>query len=141
MGRMSDDETSFRAFMRRRDAAARAYVSGDVAPLREVTATRSPATFFGPGGGHVAGADEVLATYMRDAARFASGESRFEILHMGASGGLAYWVGYQRAASTFDGREVPFDLRVTEIFRREGDDWKMIHRHADMLAEAQRGGT
>jgi len=80
----------------------------------------------------------VSSTYARSAARFASGDSSFEILHMGASNGIAYWVGFQRATARLHGKAEasPFNLRVTEVFRREGDGRKLVHRHADSLMSA-----
>jgi ketosteroid isomerase-like protein len=126
----------FEKFMQRREAAARAYMSGDAKPVLEIATRASPATFFGPSGGHVQGAKEVAATYERDAMRFGpQGESRFEILQSGASGDLAFWVGFQEARTEVQGSsgEVSMRLRVTEIFRREGTDWRLIHRHADAV--------
>lgn len=135
---MSPDEQHFQQFMETREAAARAYVSGDSGPLSQLASRSSPVTFFGPRGGHLQGPHQVLQRYERDVAQFAPGsQSKFEILHMGASGGLGYWVGLQRASARMRDREqpVPMILRVSEIFRREGDEWKLIHRHADMFTD------
>ncbi len=101
-----------------------------------MVAQDSPATFFGPMGGYRQGAQEVWSQYEHDARSFESGaENQLEILHMAASDGLAYWVGFQRATAHVRGKAeaIPFNLRVTELFRREGDSWKLIHRHADPL--------
>ena len=132
----NNDLRDFEQFMQRRDEAAHAYVCGDATPLGRIVARVGDATFYPPRGGYVQGVDDVSSTYERDATAFApGGESSFEILQMGASDGLAYWVGFQRATVYMRGRTdgVPFNLRVTEVFRREGDDWKLVHRHADPL--------
>jgi len=134
---MQNELHDFEQFMKQREEAARAYVRGDAAPLGQMVARESPATFFSPQGSYRQGADDVWSTYEHDAESFAPGsDSHFEILHMAASDGIAYWVGFQRATVHMRGRAetVPFNLRVTEVFRREGDAWKLIHRHADSLA-------
>jgi ketosteroid isomerase-like protein len=137
---MSNDH-NFETFMNRREEAAGAYVSGDPAPLARISAQVSPATFFGPKGGFEQGAEEVSSRYARDAESFEPGaENHFEILHSGASGDLAYWVGFQKATAHIKGnpKPVPFHLRVTEVFHREGGEWKLVHRHADPLAEEEK---
>jgi ketosteroid isomerase-like protein len=134
---MDNDLKDFEQFMKEREDAARAYVSGDAAPLRSISTRVSPATFFGPQGGYRQGADDVFSKYEHDAAIFEpGGDSNFEILQMAASEGIAYWVGFQRADARMSGstEAIPMNLRVTEVFRREGAEWKLIHRHADTLA-------
>jgi Domain of unknown function (DUF4440) len=132
---MSNGPVEFGQFMKQREEAARGFVNGNASPLGRLVTHLPPATFFGPAGGVDQGPERVCAIYERDAARFQSGDSTFEILQTGASDSLAYWVGIQRASARLDGNQeaIPMNLRVTEVFRREGRDWKLVHRHADVL--------
>ena len=136
---MGKTQEEFEVFMRRRAEAAQAYVTGDAAPLRTLTAQHPPASFFGPQGGSIEGADKVWTAYEQGAAAFSpGGETSLEILHMSASDELAYWVGIQRAAVKLSGQSEPvrMDLRITEIFRYEGGEWRLVHRHADQVETA-----
>ena len=125
--------------MKRREQAAKAYVTGDANPLGELAATDDPATFFSPGGDFVEGAKAVAARYSKDADSFGAGsETHFEIMHSASDGNLAYWVGLQKASAKMKGKDEPisFNICVTELFRRdENGEWKMIHRHASILKQ------
>jgi len=47
-------------------------------------------------------------------------------------GDLAYTCGFERCTATkSDGGLVTTELRVTQIYRREGGVWKIVHRHGD----------
>lgn len=136
---MSGTQQDFEAFMRQRQDAAMAYVSGDAVPLARMVALESPATFMCPGGGAVHGTEEVWKRYEHDSHLFdEGGTSEFEILEMAAGDSVAYWTGYQKARVHMHAKPdaMALRLRVTEVFRREGDVWKLVHRHADTLAEA-----
>jgi ketosteroid isomerase-like protein len=53
---------------------------------------------------------------------------------------LAYVVEMERLKGKFGGREdiVPYDLRVTVIFRPEEEGvWKVVHGHAEQIPTAQ----
>jgi ketosteroid isomerase-like protein len=50
----------------------------------------------------------------------------------GASGDLAYTVGYEKCTRSWDGGPPESStLRVTHVYRRENGEWKIVHRHAD----------
>ncbi len=130
------DLHDFKEFLKLREKASLAFVNGDIAPLDAVSTHTSPATIFGPAGDYVEGARKVNSANAEGAAHFQpEGESKFEVLQIAAEGDVAWWAGIQRASVRAKGKPnaAPMDLRVTEAFRREDGEWKLVHRHADPL--------
>jgi ketosteroid isomerase-like protein len=132
-------QDDFKEFMQRRQAASDAFLAGNAGPLERLSGKELPATLFGPKGDCVQGAVEVDAANAKGAQQFtSSSRNAFEVMHMAAGEDVAYWVGLQRSVVQMRNHEgaMPIDLRVTEIFRREGHEWKLVHRHADKLQAA-----
>ena len=58
-----------------------------------------------------------------------------EIIAAGASGDLAYTVAIEHTTASINGGPpTPYKLRATTVFRHDGRDWKVVHRHGDTLA-------
>jgi ketosteroid isomerase-like protein len=56
---------------------------------------------------------------------------RFDILAADVVGDMAYTVGYEHTQATVNGEPQTYTLRATQVYRREGGEWKVVHRHAD----------
>lgn len=131
------EDAEFTTYLRRRVAASDAFVDGDVQPLLAVSSHVDPVSIFPPSGTVVVGAEAVDAANVAGAASLEPGSKNvFDEAHSGVGGDLAYWTGVQRSTVRFAGKAEPvsMELRLTEIYRRENGEWKLIHRHADTLA-------
>ena len=70
--------------------------------------------------------------FQRVASLYSSTPVTFDLVAAGVSGDLAYVVGYERGSASVGGGPVePVDLRVNQVYRREDDEWKLVHRHGD----------
>lgn len=120
--------------------ALAAMVKGDPTPVTEFFSRRDDVTLANPilppqvGPAAVDKAITEAATYLRDGSVLG-----FEEVSRYSTSDLGYVVQIERTQVRFAGREdiTPLALRVTMIFRREGDTWKVAHRHADLITTRQ----
>jgi ketosteroid isomerase-like protein len=112
--------------------AEQALINGDPGPRLAMWSTQDPVTVLGAER-TVIGSPEVTQAFHWLATRFSNlTDYRFELVAAGASGDLAYTLGYEHITFSIDGGPVqPTALRVTHLYRREDGEWKTFHRHAD----------
>jgi ketosteroid isomerase-like protein len=60
-----------------------------------------------------------------------------EVIAADVSGDLAYTVGYEHTSASVNGEPRTYTLRVTQVYRREGGEWKVAHRHADTVVQPE----
>jgi ketosteroid isomerase-like protein len=116
-------------------AAEHALCRGDAGPRSDTWSQRDPVTLFGAAVPLRRGWDEVSSTFRWLANRFSElRDYEFELLAAGASGDLAYTVGFEHKTVVADGEPVTYTLRVTHVYRREDGLWKIVHRHGDHVS-------
>jgi ketosteroid isomerase-like protein len=117
-------------------AAEQAIHNGDVEPRLALWSHRDPLTLYGAklsGSGWT-----TLEPMFREVASWFSDSQdyEFEVIAAGASGDLAYTVGYERNKVQVEGTPRVYTLRVTHVYRREDGRWRIVHRHADYPPDA-----
>lgn len=137
---MNEVEDFLRNMLPRQIDAERALCSGDAEPRLRLWSKNDPITLLGAFGVQKSGWDELVATFRWVASRFSNCQAyEFDLFAAGASGDLAYTVGFEKVTASTDGGPVePFVVRVTHGYRREDGEWRIVHRHGDYLDINQR---
>jgi ketosteroid isomerase-like protein len=118
-------------------AAVRQFATGDPSAYKACWSQADDVTICGGWGAYERGWEQVGPRIDWAAARWRGGHTDFVPLALAASGDLAYTVWIEQGDARLEGLDEfrPIALRVTNIYRREGNTWKIIHRHADALMD------
>ena len=120
------------------------FVKGDPKPCTDFFSRRDDVTLANPLGPPRIGPPDVDAAIAEAAATLRDGSVRgCEEVSRYSTADLGYVVQIERTEARLPGSEdiASLALRVTMIFRREGDTWKVAHRHADPITTARSVST
>lgn len=128
---MNETEAFLAEILPQQRAMTLALHEGNTAPRIALWSHLDPVTLFGA---HYQGSGWAeLEPKIRQAAdRFGGSQGfNFEVLAAQASGDLAYIAGNELTRVVIDGAPATYTLRTTHVYRREGDAWRIVHRHSD----------
>jgi ketosteroid isomerase-like protein len=131
-------DADFKAFLATFEAGLDRFVNGNPDIWTRHVSFGGDATVFGEWGGYACGRD-VEPSYAWAASKFreSGADVKVEYLTIAVSGDLAYTVSIERSevrvGDQYEELEVAF--RATHVFQRRNGSWKLLHRHADHMAE------
>jgi ketosteroid isomerase-like protein len=135
MAQSNVTEEELAALIQRTTDAAKAYIRGDMRTYFTLIQAGDDYTLMSPFGGEPEHGIDTSPERLEALERFfRSGEAELEIVETYTSGDLVVLVVIERQRGEVGGLpEQDWSLRVTWVFRREGGEWRQVHRHADPL--------
>jgi ketosteroid isomerase-like protein len=134
LANVQNDEASVKAANAQFYTALNAMFAGDLAPMKEVWSHADDVTYMGPDGGFQIGWNQVLADWQKQASLRLGGrvEPSGIVINLGKNFAVCHnWEKGQNKDQ--DGKTATVSIRATNIFHEEGDKWKMVGHHADLL--------
>ena len=132
--KVADEELA--ELVRRTAEAAKAYIRGDMRTYFALIRHGEDYTLMAPfGGDPTRGFEDPSPERLEALERyFQNGEAELEVVQTYTSGDQVVLVVIERQHGEVG--ELPdqdWSLRVTWVFRRDGSEWRQVHRHADPL--------
>ena len=118
-------------------AALNRMANGDASPMMELWSHSSDVTTMHPLGGREVGWEQVRGPWEQVAAIASGGQVTLSDQLIRVVGDLAYEVGTEAGEITLAGQHATFEERVTNVYRRETGEWKLVHHHSDTVPALQ----
>lgn len=115
--------------------AERALHNGDPAPRRALWSRNEPVSVLGAWR-NAYGQREIDELFTALGKSFSDCTSySFELLSHDVVGDMAYTAGFEHTSASVDGQPRTYTLRATQVYRREGGEWRVAHRHGDTVTD------
>ena len=131
----ANSEQELADLVRTSEARAAAFMRGDMAKWSGMTRIADDFTLMQPFGGEASrGFDMSPERLARLASYFRNGDAKVDLIQFYASGDLVVLALIERQHGEVGGLpDQDWSLRVTLVYRRQGAEWWLVHRHADPL--------
>jgi ketosteroid isomerase-like protein len=134
-GTISDEELA--ELVQRTGEATSAFMRGDMDRYLSLTPHARGFTLMNPFGGPPARYEDRSESLRAAASYFKAGEAKLEVTDAHVWGDTVVLVMIERQHGEVGGLpDQDWPLRVTQVYRRDGSDWQLVHRHADPLVHA-----
>jgi ketosteroid isomerase-like protein len=137
LGEVADSEWA--AFRAKLEAAEHEFAQGHPAAFKELWSRRDDVSICGAFGGIESGWKNVAARLDWASSQFSEGTRTRQEIRSAVGTDFAYLVQTEHILFRVPGRteQSTLDLRVTMVFRREANGWRIVHRQADSQKSTQ----
>lgn len=112
-------------------------LNGHAGPLFDIWSHSDLATTMHPIGGLQVGWDAVRQSWEQIAPIASDGQVTLRDQTIQIFGDVAYELGFEYGQMDLAGQRVAIDHRVTNLYHREADGWKIIMHHTDLSPAMQ----
>lgn len=107
-------------------------VNGNPQALQDIWVHDSAVTTMHPIGGRQIGWKDVWETWDKTAQVASDGQVTLNDQFIRVVGDMAYEIGVEDSGFRIAGEKATDQVRVTNIYQKEGGTWKIVHHHTDI---------